>query len=356
MPDVLDVQSLLSVAAKAAKAGDYPRAATLLRRALASQTSTHGPDHPDLSVTLNNLALMLEHTGQSIEAGDCYRRAYDIARAALPDTDPLVVTSRENLGAFIATRDHLMAFPSEHKEQRARVPAAPSRVTHRSPSVPQTPAGAPVATARAALRTSIAGIVAAIVIVAATMLWSARTSEPAASPAGTPADESADPPPAAAAASPLVAGGSAPSVAAPQPPAAVAGDEVPAPAPAGVAKPEAPAATAPVVTRVEDARLCTALTRLSRNWNCAAADETMPAGPVFYYTRVSVPRDTTVQHRWSRNGEVVHVIALTIRSGGAAGYRTFSRQTIAASKSGDWRVALIGPDGAVLDEQHIVVR
>ena len=103
MPEALELPSLTAAAARAAREDDIPRAATLLRQAVELQTSTLGPEHPDVATTLNNLALMLEKLGHVKEAGQCYRRAHAIAAAALGPDDPVVQVSRANLDAFRAT-------------------------------------------------------------------------------------------------------------------------------------------------------------------------------------------------------------------------------------------------------------
>jgi len=103
MPEALELPSLTAAAARAASNDDIPGAAALLRQAVELQTSTLGPEHPDLATTLNNLALMLERLGHVKEAGKCYRRAHAIAAAALGPDDPVVQVSRANLDAFRAT-------------------------------------------------------------------------------------------------------------------------------------------------------------------------------------------------------------------------------------------------------------
>jgi hypothetical protein len=102
MPEALELPSLTAAAARAASEGDVPTAAALLRQALDLQVSTLGPDHPDLAITLNNLALMLEQLGHMKEAGQCYHRAHAIAAAALGPDNPAVQVSRANLDAFRA--------------------------------------------------------------------------------------------------------------------------------------------------------------------------------------------------------------------------------------------------------------
>jgi hypothetical protein len=48
--------------------------------------------------------------------------------------------------------------------------------------------------------------------------------------------------------------------------------------------------------------------------------------------------------------------SLTVGAGGSAGYRTYSRTTIASERSGNWKVELRAADGALLQEERFVVR
>ena len=103
MPAV-QLHTLNAAASDAAGSGDFPAAVALLRQFLESQTSLLGPDHPDLATTLNNLALMLERSGDTAEAGRCYRRALALARLAHGPDAASVMVSQANLAAFY--REH----------------------------------------------------------------------------------------------------------------------------------------------------------------------------------------------------------------------------------------------------------
>ena len=50
----------------------------LLRRALAIDEASLGPDHPDLATDLNNLATLLQATNHLVEAEPLMRRAFEI--------------------------------------------------------------------------------------------------------------------------------------------------------------------------------------------------------------------------------------------------------------------------------------
>ena len=137
MPDEHDLNALNAAAGSAATAGDFAGAVSYLRQALDRQMATLGPEHADLATTLNNLALMLEQTGDTDEAGRCYRRAYSIALAALGPDDPAVGVSHANLSAFYRAHGSngdevagsmlagLGDFPSVDKEMGTVIPAAP---------------------------------------------------------------------------------------------------------------------------------------------------------------------------------------------------------------------------------------
>jgi hypothetical protein len=77
-------------------------------------------------------------------------------------------------------------------------------------------------------------------------------------------------------------------------------------------------------------------------------------GPIVLYTRVRSPRDTAVVHRWYREETVRSSVKLTIRANAAAGYRTYSRQTL--DREGEWRVEVASADGDLLHEQRFTVR
>jgi hypothetical protein len=105
------------------------------------------------------------------------------------------------------------------------------------------------------------------------------------------------------------------------------------------------------------ARVCTDFDRRgSPDWQCTPLGG--PAGPgVFtFYTRLQSASPATVEHRWYHGGSLHMRVSLRVGAGGAGGYRTFSRATIARERSGDWRVELRGPDGSLLQEERFVVR
>ena len=77
---------------------------------------------------------------------------------------------------------------------------------------------------------------------------------------------------------------------------------------------------------------------------------------MYYYTRVASPRDELIRHRWTRDGRLVQMVVLRILTNPGEGYRTFSRQSGPLLEAGTWQVALLAPDGRVLDETEFIVR
>ena len=77
---------------------------------------------------------------------------------------------------------------------------------------------------------------------------------------------------------------------------------------------------------------------------------------IYFYTRVTSPREATVIHRWYRDNRVQQTRELQISANPGAGYRTYSRITIDAGGAGQWRVELTTSDGRVLREARFVVR
>ena len=55
-----------------------------------------GSDHPDLALTLNNLAVLYKESGRPAAAEPLYRRAVEIFRRTLGPGHPNTVTCRAN--------------------------------------------------------------------------------------------------------------------------------------------------------------------------------------------------------------------------------------------------------------------
>jgi len=108
--------------------------------------------------------------------------------------------------------------------------------------------------------------------------------------------------------------------------------------------------------RVAEAGLCAGLSTGAGPWRCEPSRDAAGGSTMFYYTRVASPRDVLVRHRWSRDGLVVQMVVLRILSNPTSGYRTYSKQSGPSLGPGTWQVALLAPDGRVLDETEFVVR
>ena len=108
--------------------------------------------------------------------------------------------------------------------------------------------------------------------------------------------------------------------------------------------------------RVAEAGLCAELSIGQGPWRCEPTRNTARGGSVYYYTRIASPRDELIRHRWTRDGQLVQMVVLRILTNPGDGYRTFSRQSGPLLEAGTWRVALLTPDGRVLDETEFTVR
>ena len=415
MPDAPDLSSAMDAAAEAAAQGDFRTAERHLKRAVELQETTLGPQHPDVANTLNNLGVVYEHLEETARAEQSYRRAYAIARAALPADDPSVALSARNLRDFCEARGipfeqpqiapvaavpaSAPAPPSAAKPPAA-APAAPPRAAPTAlpvppsqpvpPTAPRTPAPVrpatpPPAVARPLRRqptappaavpattgsspsrgpTIMAALIGLIVIVGLVAFLKRQQQ----SPAPVPTQEASTPSASAAPASqPATPEPPAPQPAEPVAPPAIATPPAPAPTPATVP----PAAAAPAASKpressrghsgstaptpsVVTAQLCRTLDTAAE-WRCTPVTGSLEPGAVFFFTRLKSPSDTTVEHRWYLNDRLRQTMTLHVRANQDRGYRTYSRTTIGANGSGDWRVELRAPDGTVLREERFTV-
>lgn len=387
MPDVRPYKAVVAEAEQAARAEDYPRAEVLLLEALRLQDAALGPAHPELASTLNNLAVVSEMAGRLDDAERYYRRAFSIASASLPSTDPLVATSRENLKDFCAAHGKAMEeWPELAEFAPAAAPAPPAAPAPLVPPVaaheaawgatpaPRSsnpPAARPASvTAPARPRavappaeavampaggfgwgTSLVAVFVLAAILGTVLLLRGRRAEPtpAAATSTAPVPQAAPVTPAAPVSEAPAAATASPSAApapvaerAAEPPAAVR----PAPtAPAATSDATADGATAAGI-RVVTADVCAALTTQGA-WRCAPLATPAAPGRASYYTRIASPRPLRVQHRWYQGAAVRQSVTLAVGANARDGYRTFSRQTLS---SGRWRVELRTAEGTVLHE------
>ena len=111
MAEERNAKHLVEQAERAAIAGDLATADELLRAAARIQEAELGPVHPDLTSTLNNLAIVAEKAGRFGDAETFYRRAAAIASASLPPGHQTVADTRKNLEDFCRERGLPIAPP-----------------------------------------------------------------------------------------------------------------------------------------------------------------------------------------------------------------------------------------------------
>ena len=306
-----NAQPLLDQAERAASAGDLAAADELLRGAARIQEAERGPFNPDLTSTLNNLAIVAEKTGRLGDAETFYRRAAAIASASLPPDHPTVADSRKNLEDFCRER----GVPVE-----AAVQQAASRKTQRI--VPW------------------AAAIGLVAVIGAVLLVTRNSpSRDAPRPVETAAPEATKP------------------TDLPVPPVTTTPAEVKpqktAPPPSSrSASPAAPLVSAPI--SLAAVQLCQTFSTKDERWQCDPAGDPLARGPIVLYTRVKSPRNTTVVHRWYRGDALQQSVALPTLANVTDGYRTYSRQTI--NSPGRWRVEVRSTDGDLLFEKSFAVR
>jgi hypothetical protein len=351
--DAPELRSVIEAAEQAAASGDFESAEQFLRRAARVQETQLGPLHPDLASTLNNLGVTCESLGKPADAEECYRRAYAIVTSVLAAEDPVVMTSRKNLRDFCEGHgrpfEFSTALPTVAPRSEAATTDAPAASkAHETASAPSTTAQVPSASPTRAAPVSLsrpALVVALVVGLALVMLvtsgWWFDADEPGQSPPTSTVAQvplpGAPPPSPEAPVTPLPEQPTTPSVA-----------RLPG---AGTAVGDG-RASAPVT--VADARLCRNLS--TTDWRCSSVTTPAAPGTFFFYTRLKSARETTVQHRWYYKGSLVQNMTRRVGVNEGAGYRTYSRHTIVAPRTGDWRVELRTAGGALLREERFVVR
>jgi hypothetical protein len=312
-----NAKDLVEQAERAAIAGDLAAADELLRAAARIQETEPGPVHPDLTSTLNNLAIVAEKAGRLGDAETFYRRAAAIASASLPPGHPTVADTRKNLEDFCRERDLPIAPP---------VQATPVQAAQRK--------------AQGNLPWVAAGIILVVIIAGALLIRRNAPPPEAPAPIATAAPEAAKPtePPAQPVAPPAREEPAARKAAPPRggPPAAA----------------EARRAAAPI--SLGTVELCKTFSTNDERWTCDPADDPAARGRIVLYTRVKSPRNTTVVHRWYQGGELRQSVRLDTRASVSEGYRTYSQLTI--NSPGKWRVEVRSADGDLLVEKSFAVR
>ena len=345
MPEPHAARSLIESAEQAAAAGNYSSAEKLLRQAAALQEQTLGPRHPELANTLNNLGVVCELADNPIDAEHYFRRAHTIATATLAPDHPFVVTSRTNLHDFCVARGR----PAELRPSPPGVAAwlddpapraEPPREASPSPKKPVVTPIPPKRSLRPLALGALGGVALLIVVLVMAADWDSGAEETT-SPAVTAAVQGRGNP----------APGPTPS---PEEPTARRQPAKPVqPSRTGTgavsARATVPTAAMPIVVT---AQLCAAISA----WRCTPAGSQRPPGPVFFYTQVKSTTATTIEHRWYQGNRLRKTVQFRIQANPGAGYRTYSRYTIAREHVGGWRVELRSADGAVLHEAAFTVR
>ena len=79
----------------------------LIRRALAIDEKSFGPDHPNVAIGLNNLALLLQATNRLAEAEPLMRRALAIDEKSFGPDHPDVAIDLNNLAMLLQDTNRL---------------------------------------------------------------------------------------------------------------------------------------------------------------------------------------------------------------------------------------------------------
>jgi tetratricopeptide (TPR) repeat protein len=87
--------------------GNFAEAEPLMRRALAIDERSFGPNHPNVATCLNNLAALLHDTSRLDEAESLYRRALAINEQSVGQDDPRVATCLNNLSQLLQATNRL---------------------------------------------------------------------------------------------------------------------------------------------------------------------------------------------------------------------------------------------------------
>ena len=377
-PDLANTLNNLGIVCE--RTGNTSEAESCYRRAYAIARSTLAAEDPLVLTSGQNLREFCAATGRPFEliaappkppapAPPAPVAPAPLAPVAPAPPAPVTAASRAPVKA--APRTPVSAAPP------ASVAAAPSASV---PFAPRTPPASPSSPRidHDTLRTQIANVAAAAVSVEAktrsrhrSAIWvvlgsaivlaliilfadrmsrsSESTTPPAApgpSPAETPA--SAEQPPAPTASAPQ------PTGVAPAPGrSAVTGAAKPPSVPATrTASDKGPTPTGSATVSLVESQLCRSLS----NWQCSPATNPAEPGLFIFYTRVKSARDTTVQHRWYLNGDLRRSVDLRVGANASEGYRTFSRNTVAAERRGNWTIEVRDAGGALLHEERFLVQ
>ncbi len=103
--------------------GRYAEAAKVAKEALKVAEATFGPDHPDVGVSLNNLALMYKAQGKYAEAEPLYKRELVLYQKTLGPEHPDMPKVLENMAELYkktGREDEARKFEERAKAIRSR--------------------------------------------------------------------------------------------------------------------------------------------------------------------------------------------------------------------------------------------
>ncbi len=101
-PDV--AMTLNNLAALYEERGDYYKSEPLYQRSLAIHMKVWGPEHPEVGTSLNNLALLYSNRGEYHKAEPLFRRALSIKEKTLGSDHPDLATILSNLAELYRSR------------------------------------------------------------------------------------------------------------------------------------------------------------------------------------------------------------------------------------------------------------
>ena len=377
-PDLANTLNNLGIVCE--RTGNTSEAESCYRRAYAIARSTLAAEDPLVLTSGQNLREFCAATGRPFEliaappkppAPAPPAPVAPAPLAPVAPAPPAPVTAAPRAPVTAAPRTPVSAAPP------ASVAAAPSASV---PFAPRTPPASPSSPRidHDTLRTQIANVAAAAVSVEAkarsrhrSAIWvvlgsaivlaliilfadrmsrsSESTTPPAApgpSPAETPAPAEQPPAPTASAPQPT---GVAPAPGRSAVTEAAKPPSVPA---TRTASDKGPTPTGSATVSLVESQLCRSLS----NWQCSPATNPAEPGLFIFYTRVKSARDTTVQHRWYLNGDLRRSVDLRVGANSSEGYRTFSRNTVAAERRGNWTIEVRDAGGALLHEERFLVQ
>ena len=93
-------ESLTGEVMKLYSAGDYTQGVIVAKRALQVAQQNDGPDHPNVALSLGNLAELYEAQGEYAKAEQLYKRSLKIQEKAFGQNDPFLVPTLLNMASL----------------------------------------------------------------------------------------------------------------------------------------------------------------------------------------------------------------------------------------------------------------